>query len=185
MDQSEDVRESERERCETLHDVVATTHACDRFVVRNPSAWHSRHSRARRRDSRAGWSAVAPARPTVRDRGWFAKKAKSIAEHMACTEAPECASCSGHPREAERNHCRAHAVQAPHVGGNMLPRQDRQPTLPIAKAPPRNKRISRGGRSPVLPLNGSAPPVQFTASLCRSKQAIGHRHSQSQRNIVR
>ena len=90
MDQSEDVRESERERRETLHDVVATTHACDRFVVRNPSTWHSGHSDTRRCQSRADRPAFALARPTVLGSGWSAKRAES-------TEKPRCARFQATP----------------------------------------------------------------------------------------
>jgi hypothetical protein len=67
-------RERQQESSETLHHVDASTHACDRSVVRNPPAWHSGHSGTRRRDFRAGWSAVALPRPTVRHSGWSAKK---------------------------------------------------------------------------------------------------------------
>jgi hypothetical protein len=106
MDPSEDVRESERERCESLHDVVATTHACDRFVVRNPPAWHSGNSGTRRCEN---CRCRSLSRRHVGDSGWSSLTRRSWTRLVL-----------GHCQEAERNHSAVHVVLAPHVGGSIV-----------------------------------------------------------------
>jgi len=116
-------RERQRESGETLHHVVAATHACDAFVVRNPPAWQSGHSNAQRCESGACRSAVALARQTARD-------------GAVCQERPTKRGARGvrgearmllvfrPPQETERNLGTAHVVQAPHFGVNMSARRN-------------------------------------------------------------